>query len=117
MTELSLGEWGSRYRDMRPTCEAMTGRLRALVVDLLAEANVEVIQIEARKGAWGKQVRPRCVRATSCAHTGPEREVRSALGRLPSAEDSTVSAALAHSGESCAERHLGYQVPSPQLLG
>jgi putative GTP pyrophosphokinase len=48
MTEMSPEEWGGRYRNVRPTYEAMTGRLRVLVVDLLAEANVEVIQIEAR---------------------------------------------------------------------
>ena len=48
MTELSPEEWGSRYRTIRGTCEALTGRLRTLVVDLLAEENLEVIQIESR---------------------------------------------------------------------
>src|SRR5215469_18169832 len=48
MTELSPEEWGNRYRTMRGTCEALTGRLRTLVVDLLAEENLEVIQIESR---------------------------------------------------------------------
>src|SRR5262249_37485416 len=48
MTELSPEEWGTRYRNIRGTCEALTGRLRTLVVDLLAEASIEVIQIEAR---------------------------------------------------------------------
>jgi putative GTP pyrophosphokinase len=51
MTELSPEEWGNRYRNIRGTCEALTGRLRALVVDLLAEENLEVIQIEARTKA------------------------------------------------------------------
>ena len=51
MTEISPEEWGSRYRNIRGTCEALTGRLRTLVVDLLAEANLEVIQIEARTKA------------------------------------------------------------------
>jgi len=48
MTEISPEEWGNRYRNIRGTCEALTGRLRTLVVDLLAEANLEVIQIGAR---------------------------------------------------------------------
>jgi putative GTP pyrophosphokinase len=51
MTEISPEEWGNRYRNIRGTCEALTGRLRTLVVDLLAEANLEVIQIEARTKA------------------------------------------------------------------
>jgi len=51
MTEISPEEWGNRYRNIRGTCEAMTGRLRTLIVDLLAEANIEVIQIEARTKA------------------------------------------------------------------
>ena len=48
MTEVSPQEWGNRYRAIRGTCESLTARLRALVVDLLADANIEVIQIEAR---------------------------------------------------------------------
>jgi putative GTP pyrophosphokinase len=48
MSELSPDEWGSRYRAIRGTCESMTGRLRSLVADLLAEAGIDVIQIESR---------------------------------------------------------------------
>src|ERR1700746_4108785 len=51
VTEVSPQEWGNRYRAIRGTCESLTARLRALVVDLLAEANLEVIQIEARAKA------------------------------------------------------------------
>jgi putative GTP pyrophosphokinase len=48
MTELSPEEWGSRYREVRGKCEAMTARLQGLVADLLADAGLDVIQIEAR---------------------------------------------------------------------
>jgi putative GTP pyrophosphokinase len=48
MTELSPEEWGSRYREVRGRCEAMTARLQGLVADLLADAGLDVIQIEAR---------------------------------------------------------------------
>jgi len=48
VTEVSPQEWGNRYRAIRGTCESLTARLRALVVDLLADANIEVIQIEGR---------------------------------------------------------------------
>jgi ppGpp synthetase/RelA/SpoT-type nucleotidyltranferase len=48
MSELAPEEWGNRYRAIRGSCLSLTGRLRALVVDLLAEAGMEVIQIESR---------------------------------------------------------------------
>jgi len=51
VTEVSPQEWGNRYRAIRGTCVSLTARLRALIVDLLAEANIEVIQIEARTKA------------------------------------------------------------------
>jgi ppGpp synthetase/RelA/SpoT-type nucleotidyltranferase len=51
VTEVSPQEWGNRYRAIRGTCESLTARLQALIVDLLAEANLEVIQIEARTKA------------------------------------------------------------------
>src|SRR2546427_760620 len=51
VTELSPQQWGDRYRAIRGTCESLTARLRSLVVDLLAEADLEVIQIEARAKA------------------------------------------------------------------
>jgi hypothetical protein len=41
VTELSPQEWGDRYRAIRGTCESLTARLRSLVVDLLAEADLE----------------------------------------------------------------------------
>lgn len=74
MTEVSPEEWGNRYRNMRGTCEAMTGRLRTLIVDLLAEANIEVIQIEARTKAvenrysYGSRRRWRLFRTRWPAH-------------------------------------------------
>ena len=51
VTEVSPQEWGNRYRAIRGTCESLTARLQALIVDLLAEASLEVIQIEARTKA------------------------------------------------------------------
>jgi ppGpp synthetase/RelA/SpoT-type nucleotidyltranferase len=48
MAEVSPEEWGARYRAARGTYQSMTARLRALVIDLLAAADVEVIQVEAR---------------------------------------------------------------------
>ena len=38
----------ARYRAARGTYQSMTARLRALVIDLLAAADLEVIQVEAR---------------------------------------------------------------------
>jgi putative GTP pyrophosphokinase len=48
MPEVSPEEWGARYRAARGTYQSMTARLRALVIDLLAAADIEVIQVEAR---------------------------------------------------------------------
>jgi ppGpp synthetase/RelA/SpoT-type nucleotidyltranferase len=48
MSELSPEEWGARYRAARGTYQSMTARLRTLVIDLLAAADIEVIQVEAR---------------------------------------------------------------------
>ena len=48
MAETSPEEWGARYRAVRGTYQSMTTRLRGLVIDLLADADIEVIQVEAR---------------------------------------------------------------------
>jgi putative GTP pyrophosphokinase len=48
MSEPTPEEWGNQYRAIRGTRLALTGRLRGLIDDLLAEAGIEVIQIEAR---------------------------------------------------------------------
>jgi putative GTP pyrophosphokinase len=48
MAEVSPEEWGARYRAVRGTYQSMTTRLRGLVIDLLAAADIEVIQVEAR---------------------------------------------------------------------
>ena len=48
MTEVSPQEWGNRYRAARATYESMTMRLRALVADLITDAGIDVIQVEAR---------------------------------------------------------------------
>jgi putative GTP pyrophosphokinase len=45
---LSSKEWGNRYRAVRGTYQSLTIRLRSLIVDLLADAKIDVIQIEAR---------------------------------------------------------------------
>ncbi len=45
---LSSEEWGNRYRAVRGTYQSLTIRLRSLIVDLLADAKIDVIQIEAR---------------------------------------------------------------------
>ena len=45
---LSPIEWGNRYRAVRGTYESLTIRLRSLIADLLADAKIDVIQIEAR---------------------------------------------------------------------
>lgn len=48
VTEVSPEEWGNRYRAVRATYESMTVRLRALITDLISDAGIDVIQIEAR---------------------------------------------------------------------
>lgn len=48
MTEVSPEEWADRYRAVRGAYESLTERLRGLIVDLLSDAGIEVIQIEAR---------------------------------------------------------------------
>jgi ppGpp synthetase/RelA/SpoT-type nucleotidyltranferase len=48
MAETSPEDWGARYRAVRGTYQSMTTRLRGLVIDLLADADIEVIQVEAR---------------------------------------------------------------------
>jgi hypothetical protein len=48
MPEVSPEEWGARYRGARGTYQSMTARLRALAIDLLAAADIDVIQVEAR---------------------------------------------------------------------
>jgi putative GTP pyrophosphokinase len=39
---------GNRYRAVRATYESMTVRLRVLITDLISDAGIDVIQIEAR---------------------------------------------------------------------
>jgi ppGpp synthetase/RelA/SpoT-type nucleotidyltranferase len=46
--EVSPEEWGDRYRARRATYESMTTRLRALITDLVHDANIDVIQVEGR---------------------------------------------------------------------
>lgn len=48
MDETASVNWEDRYRAVRGTYESMTMRLRALIVDLLENAHIEVIQVEAR---------------------------------------------------------------------
>jgi hypothetical protein len=48
VTEVSPEEWGNRYRAIRATYESMTVRLRTLITDLISDAGIDVIQIEAR---------------------------------------------------------------------
>lgn len=48
MSELSPEEWGNRYRAVRGNRLSLTARLRGLIVDLIAQAGMEVIQIESR---------------------------------------------------------------------
>jgi GTP pyrophosphokinase len=48
VTEVSPEEWGNRYRATRVTYDSMTNRLRGLAADLVSDAGIDVIQIEAR---------------------------------------------------------------------
>lgn len=48
MAALSPQEWGEKYRAEWGTYESLTERLRGLVKDLLKDAEIDVIQIEAR---------------------------------------------------------------------
>jgi len=48
MTEVSPEKWAEQYRTVRGNYESLTQRLHALIVDLLSDAGIEVIQIEAR---------------------------------------------------------------------
>jgi putative GTP pyrophosphokinase len=48
VTEVSPEDWGNRYRATRATYDSMTTRLRVLIADLISDAGIDVIQIEAR---------------------------------------------------------------------
>ncbi|WP_444951452.1 GTP pyrophosphokinase [Micromonospora ureilytica] len=48
MTQLFAQDWGAEYRAARGAYEAFSLRLQSLVIDLLKDAQIDVIQVEAR---------------------------------------------------------------------
>ncbi|WNM40258.1 hypothetical protein RMN56_02505 [Micromonospora halotolerans] len=48
MTQVAADDWEAEYRAARGTYEAFSLRLQSLIIDLLEDAKIDVIQVEAR---------------------------------------------------------------------